>query len=257
MNRRELIGIAAAAGLSGAAVTAVAAPKQSTFVLVHGAWHGGWCYKRVAQQLRDNGHRVYAPTLTGVGDRSHLATREVNLTTQVTDIVNLLRWEELRDIVLVGHSYGGMVISGVAEAVPAGTIASIIYLDAFLPENNKCLYDYAPPPPEVLLEQMRSGMATPRSAANFGVNQRDRAWVDAQCTPHPVNCFTERMKLTGARERIARKSYVLATGWNGVFGSFADALRRDSTWQVREMPYGHDLMVDAPAELAHLLETLS
>jgi pimeloyl-ACP methyl ester carboxylesterase len=232
-------------------------PDKKTFLLVHGAWHGGWCYGRVARLLRARGHDVHVPTLTGVGERAHLAGSDVGLGTQVQDVVNLIRWEQLTGIVLVGHSYGGMVISGVAESVPHGTIASIVYLDAFLPEDGRCLYDYAPPEPAQLLEQTRSGLVAPFTAEAFNVNPRDRAWVDAQCTPHPLNCFTERLALTGARERIPKKAYVLATGWNGVFAPFAESLRQDPSWRVSEMAHGHDLMVDAPEELAALLETLA
>ena len=90
----------------------------ATFVLVHGAWHGGWCYARVADILRARGHRVFTPTMTGLGERSHLASADITLSLHVTDIVNVLRWEDLRDVVLCGHSYGGLVISGVVEAVP-------------------------------------------------------------------------------------------------------------------------------------------
>jgi pimeloyl-ACP methyl ester carboxylesterase len=228
-----------------------------TFVLVHGAWHGGWCYNRVAERLRARGHRVLTPTLTGVGERAHLAGPDVDLATHVQDIIGVLRWEELAGVVLVGHSYGGMVISGVAEAVAPGTIDSIVYLDAFLPADGHCLYDYAPPDAAGLLEQTRTGLVAPFTAELFNVNARDRAWVDAQCTPHPVRCFTGRLRLTGARERIPKKAYVLATGWEGPFRAFADALRADPTWRVSEMDAGHDLMVDAPDELAELLERLA
>jgi len=105
-----------------------------TFVLVHGAWHGGWCWRRVADRLRHDGHAVFAPTLTGLGERSHLLRPGIDLATHVADIVNVMQWERLSDVVLCGHSYGGFVISGVAEATPA-LIRSIVFLDAFLPEK--------------------------------------------------------------------------------------------------------------------------
>ena len=113
---------------------------MSTFVLVHGAWHGGWCYKRVAQILRKAGHEVYTPTLTGLGERSHLMSPTVNLDTHVQDIGNVIRWEELSDLVLCGHSYGGMVITGVADKVP-DKIKALVYLDAFVPSNGEAIAD--------------------------------------------------------------------------------------------------------------------
>ena len=112
-----------------------------TFVLVHGAWHGGWCWAKLARLLRDAGHEVYTPTLTGLGERAHLARPEVDLETHIQDVVAVLEAEELRQVTLVGHSYGGMVISGVA-ARTSGRIGHLVYLDAFVPEAGKSLLDY-------------------------------------------------------------------------------------------------------------------
>ena len=116
---------------------------MTTFVLVHGAWHGGWCYKRVARLLRQAGHEVYTPTLTGLGERAHLMNQAIDLDTHVQDIAGVIRCEELSDVVLCGHSYGGMVITGVAEQI-AAKIRSLVYLDAFVPENGKSVFDYLP-----------------------------------------------------------------------------------------------------------------
>ena len=105
-----------------------------TFVLVHGAWHGGWCWQRVADRLRNGGHRVFTPTLTGLGERSHLLQTGIDIATHITDVVNVMKWERLSDVVLCGHSYGGFIISGVAEQM-GSTIRSIVFLDAFLPNG--------------------------------------------------------------------------------------------------------------------------
>ena len=113
---------------------------MSTFVLVHGAWHGSWCWKRVRKALQDQGHQVFTPTLTGIAERSHLLSPTVNLDTHIDDVVNLIRWEELSDVVLCGHSYGGAVISGVADRIP-DRIRSLVYLDAFLLEDGESLHD--------------------------------------------------------------------------------------------------------------------
>ena len=117
---------------------------MATFVLVHGAWHGAWCWRRVARLLTQSGHEVFAPTLTGVGERSHLLTPDVGLDTHVLDIVNEMKWQELNNVVLVGHSYGGMVISGAAEKMEKA-IASIVMLDAFVPEDGQAIVDLQPP----------------------------------------------------------------------------------------------------------------
>ncbi len=233
--------------------------SPATFVLVHGAWHGGWCWRRVADALRAKGHAVYTPTLTGLGERSHLSDPKIDLSTHVADVVNLIRWEGLRDVVLCGHSYGGMVISGVAEQAPEGAIASIVYLDAFLPEDGKSLFDYTAVEGREGLEMARAGKQTgfvaPIPAAAFNVNEADRAWVDAQCVPQSYRCFTEKLSLTGARERIPRKAYVLATGYPGLsFGLFADQTRADPDWRYYEVDCGHDVMLDAPDRLVEILE---
>ena len=111
-----------------------------TFVLVHGAWHGGWCWQRVADRLRGSGHTVFTPTLTGLGERSHLLRGGIDLKTHITDVVNVIKWEGLSDVVLCGHSYGGFVISGVAEQM-APAIHSIVFLDAFVPRNGESVLD--------------------------------------------------------------------------------------------------------------------
>src|SRR3954454_23529514 len=137
VSRRRLLGAMAAAPVSiVSAGGASAQPKPVTFLLVHGAWHGGWCWKNLTPLLRSAGHQVLTPTLTGLGDRAHLLSAEVDLTTHITDVSAVLEYEDLRDVVLVGHSYGGMVIAGVAERARA-RVAQLVYLDAFLPEDGK------------------------------------------------------------------------------------------------------------------------
>ncbi len=116
---------------------------MTTFVLVHGAWHGSWCWKRVRKELQTEGHDVFTPTLTGVAERSHLISPQVNLDTHVADVVNLIRWEELTDVVLCGHSYGGCVITGVADRIPE-RLRALVYLDAFILENGQSLHDVLP-----------------------------------------------------------------------------------------------------------------
>ena len=227
-------------------------------VLVHGAWHGGWCWRRVADLLIGRGHRVFTPTLTGLGERSHLASPDIDLGVHVLDVVNLLRWEGLRDVVLVGHSYGGMVISGVVEAAAPGAIGALVYLDAFVPEDGMSLLDYTTAEGReggpMVAEGEATGFVSPIPADVFAVNLADRAWVDAQCTPQPYRTLTQKLKLAGARERIANKTYILATGYSGLaFPTFAAKVRADPAWRYHEIACGHDVMLDAPEDLASIL----
>jgi pimeloyl-ACP methyl ester carboxylesterase len=227
-----------------------------TFVLVHGAWHGGWCWQRVAEPLRRGGHVVFTPTLTGLGERSHLLRAGIDLTTHVTDIVNVMKWEGLSDVVLCGHSYGGMVISGAAEQM-APAIRSIVFLDAFVPQNGEAVQDLTGPAVQDIARAtlQRGDLAMPpRSAEAFGVNEADRPWVDRLCVGQPIGTFTEKMALTGARDRIARKSYIRAASYaNPGFDRALAAAKSDRSWRTYEVPSGHDVMVDMPERLVEIL----
>ncbi len=227
-----------------------------TFVLVHGAWHGGWCWPRVADRLRKDGHIVFTPTLTGVGERTHLLRAGIDLKAHITDIVNVLKWEDLNDIVLCGHSYGGFVISGVAEQA-APKIRSIVFLDAFVPKNGESLQDLTGPAvQESIANALRHGDLTipPRAAAAFNVNPADRAWVDRLCVGQPIATFTDKIALTGAVDRIARKSYIRAANYaNPGFDRALAAARADASWRTYDVPCGHDVMVDMPERLSDIL----
>jgi pimeloyl-ACP methyl ester carboxylesterase len=229
---------------------------MGTYVLVHGAWHGGWCWKRVRNALQKQGHDVFTPTLTGVADRSHLLSPKVDLETHITDVVNLIRWEDLDDVVLCGHSYAGCVITGVADRVPQ-RIRALVYLDAFIPEDGQCLYDTLPPAVrDAQLEGARSGgdgwRVPPIPAEGFAVNPADRAWVNAKCTPQPVATFQQRLLLHGTfpAEKV---TYVLATGWeNSPFPPFHE-LAKKKGWSTVSVACGHDVMLDRPDDLIQIL----
>ena len=231
---------------------------MTNFVLVHGAWHGGWCYKRVARLLRRAGHEVFTPTLTGLGERAHLMNASVSLDTHIDDVLGVLRCEELSDVVLCGHSYGGMVISGVVEKA-ADKLRTLVYLDAFVPENGQSLFDLLPPEgADAMRANARQNgggyKVAPLRAAYFNVNAADAAWVDAMCVKHPLACFEQKLVLTGARDRVPRRVYILASGWDSAsFPPFAERFERDPTWRVCRIACGHDVMLDRPEELADAL----
>jgi pimeloyl-ACP methyl ester carboxylesterase len=254
VSRRQLLtaaaGVVGAAGLAGMS-RANSKASGTTFVLVHGAWHGGWCWRRVADRLSSKGHYVVAPTLSGVGERSHLAGDSIDLTTHIDDMSGEIEWKDLEDIVLVGHSYGGMVITGVAERLRE-RIAAIVYLDAFLPDDGQSVADMSGDFP------WPKHMVPPISAKNFHVNANDRAWVDAKMTSHPVRCFTQKLQVSGAYQSIARKVYIRAPAFElPAFDRALGRCRASDEWTTVTMTCGHDVMVDQPTKLTAILERLA
>ena len=233
---------------------------MSTYVLVHGAWHGSWCWKRVRKALQAAGHEVFTPTLTGVGERSHLNSASVNLSTHIADVANLIRWEELSDVILCGHSYGGCVISGAADRGP-DRIRALVYLDAFVLEDGEALIDFLPSAQVQGMRQRAQDTGDgwkvdPIPAEAFRVNSQDSAWVNRQCTPQAIAAFEERIKFTGGFERIKDVTHILATGYTegSPFQACHDRAKKMG-WKTRTMPCGHDVMLDLPKELtAFLLE---
>lgn len=230
---------------------------MATYVLVHGAWHGSWCWKRVRSLLHQAGHNVFTPTLTGVGERSHLNSPDINLDTHIADVVNLIRWEELQDVILCGHSYGGCVISGVADRMPE-RMRALVYLDAFVLEDGESLFDMAPDRGTRMREQARATgdgwKVDPIPAAAFGVNEADRGWVNAQCTPQPIACFEQKIRLTGGLERVGDVTHILATGFReGSPFPAAHERAKKRGWKTETVACGHDVMLDLPQELAALL----
>lgn len=230
---------------------------MTTFVLVHGAWHGGWCYARTAKLLRAQGHDVFTPTLTGVGERSHLNAINVNLSLHIQDIVNVFRWEDLTDVVLCGHSYGGMVITGVADAL-ADRIRSLVYLDAFVPEDGQALWSFVADTNQAFFLAGTAKNAGVRMDAipgeAFNVNAKDLAWVNGKCVPMGIGCFLEPVKLGGAYRRVAKRTYIYASGWSpSPFTAFYEKLKGDAAWKTEVSPAGHDVMVDDPKGLADML----
>src|SRR4051812_7529471 len=246
--------VLASAGASAAALGGSPAAAQTnarkTFVLVHGAWHGGWCWRRVSDLLEKQGHKVFTPTLTGVGERSHLLSKDINLDTHIADIVNVFKWEDLRDVCLVVHSYGGWPGSGAIEQV-GDRVSSIVWLDAFKPDNGQRGFDFASEfSRKALLEAVEKGepaRPSPKAEA-FSVNQKDRVWVDSKTTPQPNGVAVQPIRLTGARDKIAKKTYIRAAAYpQPAFDKALAECKADKTWRTFEAPNsGHDVMVDNP-----------
>jgi pimeloyl-ACP methyl ester carboxylesterase len=262
ITRRSALGTAAiGVAVLGATPALAQASARKTFVLVHGAWHGGWCWRRVADILEKHGHKVYAQSLTGNGDRAHLLTKDVVLDTHIADIVNLVTWEDLRDICLVAHSYGGWPASGALEHIH-DRVGSIVWLDAFKPEDGQKGTDFASEfSRKALVEAVAKGEPGRKGppAKTFSVNEKDFAWIDSKLTPQPNGVATQPIRLTGKRDTIARKTYIRAAKYpQAAFDKALAECRADKTWQtfVNEAS-GHDVMVDQPEWLADVLLKVS
>jgi pimeloyl-ACP methyl ester carboxylesterase len=172
------------------------------FVLVHGAGHGGWAWRRLADLLSAKGHRVFTPTLTGLGERSHLMSGAISLQTHILDVVNLFRWEDLRNAVLVGHSYAGWVVSGAVEQLD-DRVDALVYLDAFLPDDGQRGFDFLNDQQQAAFREAQArgevSRPGPTSAALKIQRPEDAAWVDSKITPHPIGVSLDALELTGAR----------------------------------------------------------
>ena len=254
MSRREAVATLAAAPLITLPNVRSFRTPSVTFVLVHGAWHGGWCWTRVSPLLRVAGHTVFTPTLTGLGERSHLLTRDVDLDTHITDIVQVLQYEDLQNVVLVGHSYAGMVITGVADKA-SDRISQLVYLDAMLPENGKAITDYSQRPYAPITEDSwHDAAALPQE---YGVtNERDVAWVRKRLTDMPRKCMTQPLKLADDKSRRIKGAYILCS--TRPFAGEAAGRAKQRGYRYRELKSaGHDAMITQPRELTKILIELA
>ncbi len=236
------------------------ARDAATVVIVHGAWGGGWDWRTVESELRSRGRAVFRPTLTGLGERNHLASPDVGLDTHVTDIANLIVWERLEDVLLVGHSYGGMVITGVAERIP-DRIGHLVYVDAFVPYDGECALSV----PSDLSRTRTCDVA--EAAFSPLVELVDEMllprWVEDGAppptdVPHPVKTLTDPLELEGRPGRGRPASYILTRAAPAQADGFdwAAARAADLGWLVHELVSGHNPQRDAPSELADLFISL-
>jgi pimeloyl-ACP methyl ester carboxylesterase len=222
------------------------------FVLVHGAWHGGWCWSAVAGRLRARGHDVWAPTLTGVCERSHLASPTINVSTHIADVANVLLWNDLKRVVLVGHSYGGLVITGVASQL-ADRIAALVYLDAFVPnESGQCLFDLAPLSRVKEIEAAAAafdGWRVPPSLLlhTWASDPGELELLRRLTTPHPIACFREPVALSGAEREVRHKVFLLCELYRpSPFWTFYDKYAAEPGWRTARLASLHDAMLSVP-----------
>lgn len=261
-------GAATACTLTGAANTGSPASGTSrTYILVHGAWHGGWCWRRVADILTARGNRVFTPSLTGLGDRVHLFSKEITLETHVADILSIVEAEELNDLTLVGHSYGGFVISGVADTLRE-RVSHYVYLDGSVPPDMSTGASFSWAgfnPPEArearlkLIREQGNGEALPAPPpAAFGVTDPvDAAWMQRHLRPMPAGTYTGTFTFRNSGSNGLKRTYIASV--NPLYDLMVpthNRIRSDNTWSFTTIETGHNSMVTAPDKLASLLMTL-
>lgn len=235
---------------------------SAVFVLVHGAWHGGWCWARVASRLRDLGHQVYTPTQTGVGERKHLLSSDITLDTFVQDIANVLVYEDLQQVILVGHSFGGLAITGVADSMPE-RIQQLVYLDAFLLESGTTVFDTLP---DEVAANLRTAaqqlpipaLMPPRPQALGLVDPDDISFVDTRLTPQPLGVYESSLQLQYPVGNGLPCTYVHCVGpiFRAVQPS-ATWARDQPTWAWEELSEGHAAIVSNPDKVSQLLHRLT
>ncbi|MGR6776087.1 alpha/beta fold hydrolase [Sphaerotilus sulfidivorans] len=234
---------------------------MSALVLIHGAWHGAWCWRRVLPGLRAAGHEAHAVTLTGVGERAHLLRPDLRLRDHIADVLGLIDAEELGDdLVLVGHSYGGLVMTGVADALLARGLKPrhLVYVDAVTPHPGESWSSqHAPETVRARLEaaaQRPDGAMPPPDAAVFGLDGADRDWVNRRQTPQPAGVYQDRLDFDAARIATLPRTFIDCTAPAlPTIAVMRERVRREPGWQVVELATGHDPMISAPEALVKLL----
>jgi len=234
---------------------------MATILVAHGAWSAGWAWKKMHPLLAERGHRLVTPTVTGLGERAHLAQRTIDLEAHITDLLAVIEFEDLRDLVLVGHSYGGMVATGVADRVP-GRIAQRVYLDAFVPRDGQALFDLISPEAR---SAMRKGVAEqgegwriPPNPVPEDTSEADRAWILPRRVMQPLATFEQALRLRGAADHLPRSYiYCLRPMPGDVFAQFAERARSEPGWRLYEIDATHSPNVTAPEALADLLAAIA
>jgi pimeloyl-ACP methyl ester carboxylesterase len=225
---------------------------MATFVLVHGSWAGSVVWRELAPRLRKAGHEVYAPTLTGIGARKHLLNREIDLDTHIQDVIGVIDDADLSEIVLVGNSYGGMVITGVADRVPE-KVVSLVYFDAFVPENGQSLLSLLPSDLHLATVPDEDWLVAPIPSASFGFKRPELiALWEVKSAPHPLATLTQPLQLTGGIDRVRQKMYILGTD-PARFTRFYDKLMNDPDWTVHTLPCTTLMQLEMPDELTAIL----
>ena len=230
----------------------------ATFLVCHGAWGGGFAWKKMHPLMAAAGHRLVTPSYTGLGERAHLANPSIDLETHIEDILNVIKYEDLRDIVLVGHSYGGMVATGVADRA-RDRVTQLIYIDAFVPGDGQSLLDLNEADRQRMTDLTSSGAwRVPPHPIAADTPQADIEWLTERRVPMPIKCFEAKLKLQNGALTLPR-SYIYATRITpaDTFGQFAKMTKNDPAWRYHEIDASHSPNVTAPDALMAMLEKIA
>ena len=230
---------------------------MATFLVVHGAWSAGWAWKKMRPLMAAAGHKLFTPTCTGLGERAHLAHRDLNLESHIADMLAVLEFEDLRNVILIGHSYGGMVATSVADRA-RDKIKHLVYLDAFAPEGGKSATDYMPAErAEMMRKNAVDGWKVPSSPVPPDTSPEDTAWLSPRRVPHPLQCFEQKLALKGGPLSLPR-TYIYAQRHNpgDPFRQFMQRARKEG-WPVFEMDASHSPHVTAPEALMEILQRVA
>jgi pimeloyl-ACP methyl ester carboxylesterase len=234
--------------------------NAQTFVVAHGAWSAGWAWSKMRPLVAQLGATLVTPTHTGLGERSHLVAPTTDLATHIQDVSQVLEYEDLRDVILIGHSYGGMVATGVAAGCPE-RVAALVYVDAFVPQAGQSLVDLLPADGA---EAMRAradaegdGWLVPPNPMPPDTPEDDVAWASPRRMPQPLATFTQPLEQAPPEEMPRAYVYCTMAGPGDVFGQFAARARQDGRWAYREIVASHNPHITVPAQLAETLDDLA
>ena len=233
---------------------------MATIVLAHGAWSAAWAWKKMRPLFRAAGHEFFSPTYTGLGERAHLAHQEIDLSTHVQDVTAVLEFEDLRDVTLLGHSYGGMVATGVADKAGA-RIARVVYIDAFAPRAGESLFDLVGPKAEA---NMRAGATKDGNGWKLPINPmpsdtapEDLAWASPRRRPQPIKTFEQKLRLESKAAPPPRHYiYAKRNGPGDVFRQFGERAKTEPGWKYYEMDCSHNPHITCPDALMALLSDI-
>jgi pimeloyl-ACP methyl ester carboxylesterase len=256
LGRRAMVkgGVLMAGALAASACATERTPDSAptTFVVSHGAWSSGWAWKKMHPLMAARGHRLLTPSYTGLGERAHLANPDINLDTHITDVVNVLVYEDLRDIVLVGHSYGGMVATGVADRA-RDRIRRLIYLDAFVPDDGQSLFDLTGQAADAVRAASEDGWKVPANPMPPDTPEADLPWIAARRMLQPIRTLEQRLALQHGALTLPR-DYILCTKSDS-FRRYADKAKA-AGWPVHELDASHNPHITIPEPLMALLEQI-
>jgi pimeloyl-ACP methyl ester carboxylesterase len=229
---------------------------MASIVLAHGAWSAAWAWKKMRPLMRAAGHEFFSPTYTGLGERAHLARPDIDLSTHIQDVLSVLEFEDLKDVTLLGHSYGGMVATGVADKAP-DRIARVVYIDAFAPRDGQSLFDLVGPKAEA---NMRAGAQKDGDGWKLPLNPmppdtapEDAAWAVPRRRPQPIKTFEQRIALQSQSVPARHYIYAKRNGPGDVFRQFGERARSEAGWKYYEIDASHNPHITCPEALMALL----